>query len=273
MNSVEKKPYDQEKAAFLVTISSTDSQTWAICITAWVRWQKRQNSWWVNWISLPRDREGWNFYFFSWREAPSRCLQDQTTCCSCINSNKIKLRELSDGYYFMSGGACPAPALTPLHSPSSAPQCSRADRASHMAPHHPPSWGKPLCPGTSGRATGRALPNRPGPAIAGHMFSFSWWAAWCSVVCLAVFQLSECWWNPVKINPDLGRVLATLMSASETKQSTSRNNPIVALSVAAAWLGRQAEAAGQRTALWQPRWALHWLQGSFLLLLFCYGDF
>lgn len=34
MNSVEKKPYDQEKAAFLVTVSSTDSQMWAICITA-----------------------------------------------------------------------------------------------------------------------------------------------------------------------------------------------------------------------------------------------
>lgn len=70
MNSVEKKPYDQEKAAFLVTVSSTDSQMWAICITAWVRWQKRQNSWWINWILLPRDREGWDFYSLFFGEEP-----------------------------------------------------------------------------------------------------------------------------------------------------------------------------------------------------------
>jgi len=38
MNSVKKKPYDQEKAAFLVTVTSTESQIWDICSTAWVRW-------------------------------------------------------------------------------------------------------------------------------------------------------------------------------------------------------------------------------------------
>lgn len=43
MNSVEK-PYDQEKIAFLEAVTSAESQMRAICSTAWVRWQKRQNS-------------------------------------------------------------------------------------------------------------------------------------------------------------------------------------------------------------------------------------
>lgn len=91
MNSVEKKPYDQEKAAFLVTVSSTDSQMWAICITALGK-VTEEAEFMMNKLDIAAQRQRrLRFLFpFFWRGAPSQCLQDQTTCCSCINSNKIK---------------------------------------------------------------------------------------------------------------------------------------------------------------------------------------
>lgn len=138
MNSVEKKPYDQEKVAFLETVTSTEGQMWVICSTAWVRWRKRQNSWWINYITAQIETSEISIFLLG--KGPLLSVSNITE----LAATALKAKNSNWGSLVMGialgGPARLAPAPWPPHSPPLFLQHSCTKVMSHIAPRQPLSW-------------------------------------------------------------------------------------------------------------------------------------